>query len=389
MAISTVGVVGGGVMGAGIAQTLLSAGYRVLLREVDEEYLRRGVESVTSLLAAWAKKAGLAEDDARKRLASLRGTTSYSSLFEADFVVEAVPEILSLKGEVLAQLARTCAAGVVLASNTSSLSISELAAFTDQPARVVGMHWFNPPQRMRLIEVIPGLETAEEAVESCLGLAKDLGKTPVIVKECAGFLVNRLLGAYVAEAVLLVEEGKSPQQVDGAARGLGLPMGPLELGDMVGWDTIFRSNGNLENEYGHRFEIPRLMAETVREGRLGAKTGRGFYEYLDGRPTKSQSPDASPDTARRLLLSLINEGVRCLDEGVASALDIDTALKLAAGLPKGPLEWADELGLTQVLADLEALRSAHGERFIPSALLRRKVAARQLGRHSGKGFHAY
>ncbi|MBI5443595.1 MAG: 3-hydroxyacyl-CoA dehydrogenase [Deltaproteobacteria bacterium] len=390
MEIASVGVVGGGVMGCGIAQALLASGYRVHLKEVDEPLLRKGLAGVASLFAASAKKAGLAGAEVERRLAALHGTTSYGDLEAADVVIEAVPEILSLKHQVLAELDRVCREDAVLASNTSSLYISELAAVTRRPGRVIGMHWFNPAHRMRLVEVVPGLETTEATVAACLDFARSLGKSPVVVKECAGFLVNRLLGLYVNEALRLLEEGSSPDEVDGAARGLGLPMGPLELGDLVGWDTIARANGTLSREYGSRFALPAVFEALVEGGFLGAKAGRGIRDYAGARAaTPSAGRTADPSLAGRLLLCLLNEGIRCLDEGVASEAAIESALKLGAGLPRGPLEWADELGLDRVLGDLEVLRERLGERFLPSALLRRKVAARHLGKASGRGFLTY
>lgn len=244
---------------------------------------------------------------------------------------------------------------------------------------------------MKLVEIVPGLETSKDTVEAVFQLCEHLKKIPIEVKECAGFLVNRLLGSYINEALFLIEEGFIPQDIDCAAESLEIPMGPVKLGEMVGWDTIYYANTTLCNEYGSRFTRPSLLIKVYEEGRWGAKAGRGFYKY-EGWSIVSEEASSARNLeplSSRLLLAMINEGVRCLDENVASLQDIDKAMKVGAGMPKGPLQWADEMGLDTLLHNLVTLNDRHGERFLPSPLLKRKVAAGHLGQTKGKGFYQY
>ena len=316
-------------------------------------------------------------------------------------MIETVPEDMEIKKRVFIELDGICRPEAVLASNTSALSISQLASFTENRRRpyIIGMHWFNPAHVMRLIEVIPGLETSNEVVRYLMGFCLKLGKTPIRVKECAGFLVNRLLGIYVNEGLFLLEENVyGPSEIDQAAISLGLPIGPLSLGDMVGWDVIYHANHTLYENYGSRFSLPRILSQMVKEGKLGMKVGKGIYLYkpsLTGPPRKletSKSPfDESTfkQLSERLIVVWINEGVRCLDEGVAEAKDIDQALQLGAGMTKGPLAWADEVGLDIVLSLLERWKNSFGERFWPCPYLKKKVNAGHLGKKVNKGFFDY
>ena len=386
-----IGVVGGGLMGAGIAYTLLNGGRTVFLKEIDKDLADRSAKKVGSMFEKMVKKGHLSESEMEHRLGLLHFDADYDSLSNVDLVIEAVPESLEVKQKVFKTVDQVCRPDAILASNTSSFSISQLGGYTGRASRVIGMHWFNPPHIMKLIEIVPGLETSPETIDSLLDLCADLGKTPVKVKECAGFLVNRLLGSYVNEAVYMMDEGLSPQDVDDAAESMGVPMGPIMLGDMVGWDTIHNANTSLFDGYGSRFTLPSLLTQVYRSGRLGAKTGKGFYPYEGGKVLREKGTSIQPQEqlSSRLFSALINEGIRCLDENVASRGDIDTAMKAGAGMPKGPLQWADEMGLDILLQRLMALKAAHGERFLPSPLLKRKVAAGHLGKASGRGFFQY
>jgi len=267
MALKAIGVIGGGVMGAGIVQTLLNAGYGVRFKELDQVLVDRSIKRVEKIFESLRKKGMISEVEAKEKMASLAASTNYGILAEADLVIEAVPERIEIKEEVLRETDRICKPAAILASNTSSLSISELGGMTKRPSNVIGMHWFNPAHIMKLIEVVPGIETSQGTIEAVLHLCKNLGKLPVQVKECAGFLVNRLLGIYMNEAMYLVQEGHQPKIVDRAAEGLGIPMGPLKLGDMVGWDTIYHANRTLQEEYGSRFVLPALLEEVYKTNR--------------------------------------------------------------------------------------------------------------------------
>jgi 3-hydroxyacyl-CoA dehydrogenase len=391
MEIEEVGVVGGGAMGAGIIQTLLSAGCEVCFKEVTPQLVEQSLKNVEAVFQSLKKRGVVSEDEIERRMKAVKGSTDYAIFSDADLVIEAVPERMEIKGEVFRLLDQVSKPEAILASNTSSLSISALGAMTKRPHKVIGMHWFNPPHIMKLIEIVPGLETEYKTVEVLIEFCRRLAKLPIRVKECAGFLVNRLLGIYVNEALHLVQEGNPPHAIGLAVESLKIPMGPLKLGDMVGWDVIYHANATLYEEYGSRFAVPPLLAEIYAAKRWGAKTGQGFYRYEQGRVAGEVNAGTEvPESAvLRLISTMINEGVRCLDEGVASLENIDTAMKVGAGMPRGPLEWADEMGLDQLLACLISFREKHGERFLPSPLLKRKVAAGHLGKEKGVGFYRY
>ncbi|UCG63607.1 MAG: 3-hydroxyacyl-CoA dehydrogenase [Deltaproteobacteria bacterium] len=391
MHLSKLGVVGGGIMGGGIIQVLLNAGFAVAFMELDQDLLDKALQKVEKIFRSAREKGLITQDEVQEKMGYVKGSTSYGIFSDADLVIEAVPERLEIKGEVFKALDAICRPEIILATNTSSLSISQLGSLTQRPQKVIGMHWFNPPHIMKLVEIVPGLVTSQDAVDTLIDLCKRLGKTPVQVKECAGFLVNRLLGIYVNEALFLVQERQSPQEVDLAAEGLGIPMGPLRLGEMVGWDTIYRANTSLFHEYGSRFSVPPLLAELYETEHWGSKAGKGLYQYERSGAVEAQRDAAvdSTDLSTRLLSIMFNEGIRCLDERVASSRDIDTALKVGAGMPKGPLQWTDQMGLDRLLNQLETFMQSCGERFLPAPLLRRKVAAGHLGRGRGIGFYEY
>ena len=391
MGFKKVGLIGGGIMGAGIIQVLLNAGLEVGFKELDQDLVKQALGKVEKIFQSAKHNGLISEDKIRRNMASIKGFTEYEPLVEFDLVIEAVPERLDIKKEVFGELDRICAPEAILASNTSSFSISELGGFTQRPGKVIGMHWFNPAHIMKLVEIVPGLETSQRTIDALFQFCIALNKVPVQVKECAGFLVNRLLGIYVNEALFMVEERQPPTNIDQAAEDMGIPMGPIMLGDMVGWDTIYRANMTLYQEYGSRFAMPSLLAEVYEAGRWGAKVGKGFHKYEDGRVVhqKVSSIEHKEQLSSRLLSVMINEGIRCLDENVASQEDIDTAMRVGAGMPKGPLKWADELGLDKLLNQLETSKEKHGERFLPSPLLKRKVAARHLGKKKGIGFFRY
>lgn len=389
MSIKQIGVVGGGVMGAGIAQTFSSFDCPVYIQDISDELVRKSIGQVEKIYLSAVKKGRFSEEQAKRKVSLIKGGTGYEGFDQVDLVIEAVPEKIPIKKEVFTFLDRICKPDTILATNTSSLSVSLIGTFTSRSNKVIGMHWFNPPHIMKLVEVIPGIDTSREVVQSTLDLCVWLGKVPVEVKECAGFLVNRLLGIYANEALYMLEEQFPPELVDQAALDLGMPMGPLRLGDMAGWDVIYHANQSLHEEYGTRFTLPCILPDMIKAGKLGQKVGDGVY-LSDKVPSVEL---ASPDDARlqdlsdRLLYVMLNEGIRCLEEGVASAKDIDLAMQLGTGMPRGPITWADELGLDVIFDGLEQLKARHGERYRPSPLLRRKVQAGHLGKKSGKGLN--
>jgi len=398
MNIKSVAVIGGGTMGVGIIYTLSSSGFSVLFKELNEELVKSCQDQVSRIYASALKKGKVTEEEMKKGLSLIRGRSVYKGFEEADLIIEAVPEEIGIKKAIFHEMDGLCKPEAIFASNTSALLISELAGFTQRKANFIGMHWFNPPQVMRLIEIVPGLETSEKTVKTMMAFCERLKKVPIRLKECAGFLVARLLGMYTTEAFWLLGEGYRPADIDQAGLDLGMPMGPFTLGDMAGLDVVHHANRTLYEAFGTRFKIPPLFEELVSSGRVGMKVGEGVYKYKKaeaGPPQKMGEISSSLDKgereilSHRLLWTMLNEGIRCLDEGIANEVDIDKALQLGAGMTNGALRWADEVGLDWIFGEMEKRKEEFGERYWPSLLLRRKVKAGHLGKKAGKGFFDY
>lgn len=284
MEIRTVGVCGAGAMGTGIAHVAAQAGFRVILRDLELPRVRQAIATMDSLMQKAIAKGKLTEEERAATLSRIAPATDLEAFAEADFVIEAIFEDLTLKKQVFGALDRICRPGVVLASNTSSMSITELAAATGRPDRVVGMHFFNPAQVMRLVEVIHGYQSGEEAVQAALDLAARMGKTAIRVrKDTPGFVVNRILMPMMTEAIKVVEEGlATPEEVDTAITlGLNHPMGPFTLLDFTGVDVCYNVMEYFHGEFRQpQYAPPQLIKQMVRAGRLGRKAGKGFLgEY--------------------------------------------------------------------------------------------------------------
>lgn len=278
--IRTIGVCGAGAMGTGIAHVAAQSGFRVILRDLEEGHVQRSVATMGSLMQKAIAKGKLTENDRTATLERITVTTDLSAMAEADFVIEAIFENLALKKEVFAHLDRICRPDVVLATNTSSMSITEIAAATERPAQVVGMHFFNPAQVMRLVEVIHGYQSSEEAVQTAMAVAERMGKTAIRVrKDTPGFVVNRILMPMMIEAIKVVEEGiATPEEVDTAITlGLNHPMGPFTLLDFTGVDVCYNVVEYFHSEFRQpQYAPPQLMKQMVRAGRFGRKAGKGF-----------------------------------------------------------------------------------------------------------------
>ncbi len=386
--MKTIGLIGGGVMGLGIARHFLTRGFEVFLVESHQRLALEAEKKITEALArATARRPS-------PQMGRLRVGADLASLAEAEVVIEAIFEDLDLKRRVLAAAEKKLKPEAVLATNTSALSITALAAALSRPERFLGAHFFNPAQVMPLVEVVPGLDTSAAVVSWMLDFLAEAGKKPIQVKECPGFLVNRILGAYMNEALFLVEGAAGILDLEAAASELELPMGPAALGDMAGWDVIHAANTTLAESYGQRFNVPPLLNKLKSLGRFGLKTGLGLFDhsFQPPRPSEDLVPasrdlDASGlrSVKDRLLLAILAESIRCLDEGVAAAPDVDEAMRLGAGLKQGPLAWADEIGLDEVLARLEDLQGRFGPRFWPSPLLKTYVSAGYVGLAAGRG----
>ncbi len=282
MAIQTVGVVGCGLMGSGIAQVSAQKGYRTIVREVSEELLRKGLERIRGFLAEGVRRGKVPQEEMDRTLKNISGTVSLADLKECDLVIEAVVENLEEKRKVFAELDRACKPAAILASNTSSIPIASMAQVTQRADRVVGLHFMNPVPLMKLVEIVRPDAASEGTYRAAREFVESLGKTAVTAKDTAGFIVNLLLVPYLSEAVRAVERGlASPQDVDTAMKlGCGMPMGPLELLDFVGLDTTLFILDVLLKEFDDpRYRAPALLREMVAQGQNGRKAGRGFYEY--------------------------------------------------------------------------------------------------------------
>ncbi len=403
MYIYKVGVVGAGAMGAQIAQVVTFAGLPVVLTDVSDAVAQRGIEAVRAIYQGRVDRGKMTAEQREEKMLLVTAAGSLAALRDVDLVIEAAPENLKLKQDVFRALDGVCSPGAILASNTSALSISALGAATKRPGKVLGLHFFNPAYAMPLVEVIPGLATEQQTVDDAVGFAESLRKAPIVVKECAGFLVNRLLMPYLNEAVLCLQEGASSlKAIDQDMVTFGMPMGPFTLLDTIGNDISLEVARILHRSYGPRMAPAALLEAMVKAGRLGVKSGRGFYEYggagdreLEGLIQQAGQAAGLRGTRwapSRLLMAMVNEGVLALQEGVASARDIDLAMVAGTGFPsdkEGPLHYADRLGIDRVLQELEESARSLGMRFWPAPMLRRMVDAGFTGRSAGRGFFTY
>lgn len=280
--VKTIGVLGAGVMGAGIAQTAAQAGYRVIMRDITDDLVSRGLNNISKNLDRDVQKNRLTREDAQAILERIKGTTNMADLAAADFIIEAVIEKMELKKEVYRELDQICPEQVVFASNTSGLSITEMASATSRPGKFIGMHFFNPVPVMKLVEVIKGARTDEETVQLTIELAQKMGKEPIMVNEAPLFVVNRILIPMINEAIFVLMEGvASAEDIDKGMRlGANHPIGPLALADLIGLDTLLFIADTLYIETGDsKYRACPLLRKMVRAGHLGRKTGKGFYTY--------------------------------------------------------------------------------------------------------------
>lgn len=378
-------------MGASIAVALISHGYPVILKEANDELLKKGLANIDKLQKKRVEK-GLEPATRDEEMNRLVGTTDYARIADADLIIEAVPENIDIKKSVFGDIDEYSDVNAIIASNTSSLPITQLAAFTRRPDKVIGLHFFNPAHLMRLVEVIPGLETSAETVETAVAFGQTLGKLAIRVDECPSFLVNRLLGRYMNEALFCLQEGLATvEQIDEAAKQYAVPVGPLSLRDMNGADIGLAVAKFNFQEYGERFAPPAILEHMVEQNLLGRKTGSGFYLYdektgqkqkpnpqIDAILKKIKSPKGSGEfDVDRLFLPMINEAFIALQERVCAVEDLDPALMAGLGMRRGPLTIASDIGLKETLMKMEDLHKQFGERFRPALLLKRLVWAKR------------
>ncbi len=391
--VRSVGVAGAGTMGGGITMNFLNAGIPVRLKDVDQGALERGVNTIRKNYANSVQKGRLTREQADQRLALLTSGVTYEGFEGADMIIEAVFEGMDLKKQVFAELDRIAKPGAILATNTSTLDIDEIASATSRPESVIGTHFFSPANVMKLLEIVRGRATSKPVIATCMQLAKKIGKVGVLVGNCRGFAGNRMFGPYRREAQFLVEEGASVEAVDKALYDFGMAMGPLATGDLAGLDVGWR----IRKEYAH-LERPGVRQPIVEDrlcemGRYGQKTGAGWYRYDENRrPTPdpevaalvrqwaaeagiAQRQIGAEEIVDRCIFALVNEGARILEEGIAlRAGDLDIIYIYGYGFPAyrgGPMWYADTVGLRRVYERVREFEQQHGELWTPAPLLER------------------
>jgi 3-hydroxyacyl-CoA dehydrogenase len=390
--IHSVAIIGAGTMGGGIAMSFANAGLPVFLKETEQSALDRGLATIRSNYAKSVQRGRFTQSEADARISRITPTLSYDNFATADLVIEAVFENMALKKEIFQQLDRICKPGAILATNTSSLSIDEIASATSRPASVIGLHFFSPANVMRLLEIVRGQATSPQVIATCLQLAKTLSKVGVVVGNCRGFVGNRMFHCYRREAQFLVEEGAAVDAVDKALTDFGMAMGPLATADLAGLDVGWR----IRKEYRH-IQKPGVRQPIAEDrlcelGRFGQKTRAGWYKYDDNR-NKSVDPAVTQLLAKwiadakipqrdiseqeitdRCIYALVNEGARILEEGFADrAADIDAIYLNGYGFPSargGPMAYADSIGLKNVYDRVAEFHRTHGEQWEPAPLLK-------------------
>ncbi|MCR9072834.1 MAG: 3-hydroxyacyl-CoA dehydrogenase NAD-binding domain-containing protein [Alphaproteobacteria bacterium] len=403
--IQNAGVIGCGTMGGGIAMVFANAGIPVTIVESEQAALDAGIEKIRKNYAATVSKGRLGQAEMDKRMALITPTTDLVELAATDIVVEAVFEDMSVKKELFARLDRVCKPGVIMATNTSTLDVDEIAAATSRPEDVIGTHFFSPANVMRLMENVRGEKTSDDVIATVMGLSKTLGKVGVLVGVCHGFVGNRMLHQYLREAMFLVEEGALPQDIDRVLYDFGMPMGPFAMCDLAGNDVGWRvrqeqikANGGKPTNIRYSGTIADKICDL---GRFGQKTGKGWFKYADGR-TPEPDPEveaiivetsaelglerrdiSDDEILERCLYPLVNEGAKILDEGIAlRASDIDVVWMHGYGFPRfrgGPMFWADTVGLKTIGEKMRQFEKEHGPWMAPSPLLLKLV-------DEGKGF---
>ncbi len=383
--VESVAVIGAGTMGGGIAMNFANVGIPVTLVEREQQALDNGLTIIRNNYENTARKGRISESDVEQRMAMITPTTDMSAIGQADLVIEAVFEKLSVKQDVFKTLDELCKPGAILATNTSTLDVNEIAAVTSRPDDVIGLHFFSPANVMKLLEVVKTDSTSAEVIKTCMQLAKRIRKVPVLVGVCFGFVGNRMLEPYAREANRLLLEGASPERIDKVITDFGMPMGPFTMGDMAGLDIGYFVRQSRQQEIAHDPSYAVVSDRLVEQGRVGLKAGKGVYLYEKGSRVPVPDPaviELAASEAERLgitrrddisdeeilvrcVYTLINEGAQILEEGIADKpSDIDVIYVYGYGFPVyrgGPMHYADETGLEHVKAKLDKYRQQCGE----------------------------
>jgi 3-hydroxybutyryl-CoA dehydrogenase len=405
--VERLGVIGAGTMGAGIAQLGATAGFDVVLHDPDGDALRDGFRRVFEGIEAAHARGRLDDEQRETALGRVKTSEELQGLRGCGLLIEAAPEDLDLKRRLFARLEAICGGGTILATNTSSLSVTAIATGAEHPGRVVGIHFFNPPERMMLVEIVAGEESSEQALASSTEVAEAMGRTPIRARDSVGFVANRCARPYTLEALRMLAEGVAGhEQIDRICRiGGGFRMGPFELMDLIGVDVnLAVARSFFDRSFGEPRWLPsEIQAQMVEGGRLGRKTGRGFYDYSGGGEYRDPDPEVeaerpvldpvelealagppAPLVLDRVAAQIANEAAYTLAEQVASADDIDTAMRLGFNWPAGPLEFAELLGAARAVDILDQLRDSGGNAYGVAPLLR-DAAARQISLRNASG----
>ncbi len=393
--VDTIAVLGAGDMGHGIAELAAMNGFTVTLRDLDGDIVEDAMGKIEWSLGKLAEKGEITEEAATEAFGRVTGTTDLNeAVGEADLVIEAVPEDLSLKQKIFADVEQHAPDHAVLTSNTSTMRITEIGEKLDDPSRMIGMHFFNPVLLMDLIEIIPSESASDEAIQAVEDVSDALGKTYVTLnRDTPGFVTSRLVGIFIGSAVEAFEEGlASKEEIDAAMKyKAGFPMGPFELADYTGLDVGVHASDYMSERLGDAYSASQIQRDLVEEGNLGKKTGQGFYAW-DGDKVQA---DVSPDMADRFdptfIMSLLaNEAARLVQEDIATPSQIDLAMKNGTAFPKGPLRWADEEGLDNVMDTLEDLHEQTDNPLAePVDAIRSRVEEGHTGQDAGEGFYTY
>jgi 3-hydroxyacyl-CoA dehydrogenase len=402
--IEKVAIIGAGTMGGGIAMNFANAGIPVVMLELEQANLDKGLAVIRRNYENSAKKGKLTQEQVEQRMALLTGTTTYDDLSDVDLVIEAVFEKMSVKKQVFQALDKVCKQGAILASNTSTLDLDEIAQCVSRPQDVIGLHFFSPANVMKLLEIVQGKQTADDVIKTSMKLAKTIKKVGVLVGVCFGFVGNRMIEVYGREANRLMLEGATPEQVDKVIFDFGLPMGPFTMGDMAGLDIGYFVRQSRKAFIEHDPSYCAVADVLVEDGRAGLKVGKGVYLYEKG--NRKPIPDPSvlelakqkadelgikqrqisdQEILERCIFPLINEGANILAEGIAQrSSDIDVIYVYGYGFPVyrgGPMKYADEIGLDTILNRMKHYQESLGEYgkhwFTPSPLLEELVANKQ------------
>ncbi len=395
-AIESAAIIGAGTMGGGIAMNFLNVGLPVKILEMSQEALDKGIGIIKKNYAATVAKGRLAQEAMDLRMGLLCGVTDYAALADADIVIEAVFEDMEVKKEVFRKLDGVCKPGAILATNTSTLDVNEIAAATSRPEKVIGLHFFSPANVMKLLEIVRASKTGKEALATSMQLSKTIKKVGVVSGVCDGFIGNRMLHKYTREAGFLLEEGALPQHIDRVLEDFGFAMGPFRVGDLAGLDIGWRIRQRRAAARPASERYSKIADKICERGRFGQKTGAGWYRYETGSRTPVPDPEiealivqaskeagitrreiSSEEIIERCIYALINEGAKILDEGIASrASDIDITYVFGYGFPRfrgGPMFYADTIGLDKVYETVSRFHREQGDLWTPSPLLEERA----------------